>query len=235
MMKIGSGTEIFDIDGSRAPLFRDRREAGRLLAASLTDYAGRKDVVVLALPRGGVPVAFEIAMALRAPLDILTVRKLGVPGNDEYAMGAIGSGGIDMVNYDVVEALKIPSSVIAAIAARERRELTRRELAYRDHRTYPHVAGNVVIVVDDGIATGASMLVAVRALREKHPSKIVVAVPVGFQGSCALLRQDADEIVCYASLEPFGGVGASYENFAQVGDDEVRALLARSDTLRSAS
>jgi putative phosphoribosyl transferase len=234
-MKIRSGTEIFDVERRSAPLFWDRRDAGRLLAANLAEYAGRKDVVVLALPRGGVPVAFEIATALRAPLDVLTVRKLGVPRHEEYAMGAIGSGGIELVNRDVVEALSIPSSVIAAIVARERRELVRRELAYRDHRTYPHVAGNTVIVVDDGVATGASMLVAVRVLRAKHPAKIVVAVPVGSDDSCALLREDADEVVCYASLDPFSGVSASYEKFAQVDDDEVRALLARSDTLRSSS
>lgn len=205
--------------------FRDRREAGRLLASRLAGYAGRKDVVVLALPRGGVPVAYEVARALGVPLDVFSVRKLGVPGHEELAMGAISSGGAEVINRDVVAGLRISPAEIARVAERERRELERRERAYRDHRPYARIEGNVTILVDDGLATGASMLVAVQAVRARGAARIVVAVPVGPADTCAQLREAADEVVCYAIPEPFGGVGAWYDDFSQTGDEEVRALL----------
>jgi predicted phosphoribosyltransferase/nucleotide-binding universal stress UspA family protein len=209
------------------PSFRDRYEAGRVLAASLERYAGRDDIVVLGLPRGGVPVAYEIARSLGVPLDVFTVRKLGVPGHEEFAMGAIGTNGMRVLNYDVIEGLRIPHDAVVAVAERERRELERRELAYRDSRPFPALEGKTVILVDDGIATGASMLAAVAALRERHPLRIVVAVPVGAHDSCALLRQYADEIVCLRVPEYLGGVGAWYADFTQVEDAEVRSLLAQ--------
>jgi putative phosphoribosyl transferase len=206
--------------------FRDRYEAGRVLAGFLTRYAGREYVIVLGLPRGGVPVAAEIARALRAPLDVLTVRKLGVPGHEEFAMGAIGTNGMRVLNYEVIDGLRIPHDTVVEVAERERRELERRERAYRDSRPFPQLEGKTVIVVDDGIATGASMMAAVAALRERHPVKIVVAVPVGARDSCALLRQYADEVVCARVPEYLGGVGAWYADFTQVEDGEVRSLLA---------
>ncbi|MGA2393840.1 MAG: phosphoribosyltransferase [Candidatus Lustribacter sp.] len=214
--------------------FRDRREAGRLLASLLPGYAGRGDVVVLALPRGGVPVAYEIAVALGVPLDVFTVRKLGVPGHEEFAMGALASGGISVLDEGVVAGLGISHDEVVHITELERQELERRERLYRDHRTYPQLEGKNVILVDDGVATGASMLVAVKALRQKNPAKIIVAVPVGAADSCALLRRHADDVICYRTPEPFGGVGAWYDDFSQVGDDEVRTLLNRA-ALRRAS
>ncbi len=215
-------------------VFCDRREAGQLLAPLLRHYAGRRDVIVLALPRGGVPVAFEVAMSLAAPLDVFTVRKLGVPGREELAMGAIGSGGAYVLNYDVADALQISHGEVVRVAERERRELERRERLYRDNRPYPELHGKTVILIDDGLATGASMLVAVNALRRKRPEKIVVAVPVAPPETCTMLRESADEAICYETPEPFGGVGAWYENFSQVNDDEVRALLNQA-SLRRAS
>ncbi len=206
--------------------FADRRDAGRLLAVRLRQYANRGEVVVLALPRGGVPVAYEVASALHAPLDVLSVRKLGVPGHEELAMGAIGSGGLKALNYDVIDGLGIGQEEVERVAEREGRELERRERVYRDSRPYPQIEGKTVILIDDGLATGASMLVAVRALREKHPAKIVVAVPVGPRDTCAMLGEAADEVVCYAAPEFFGGVGAWYDDFRQTTDDEVRELLA---------
>ena len=205
--------------------FHDRRQAGRLLAPLLRGYAGRRDVVVLALPRGGVPIAYGVAVAIGAPLDVFTVRKLGVPGHEEFAMGAIASGGVSVLDESAIEGLRISNSEVARIAERERQELERRERLYRDHRSYPELDGKTVILVDDGIATGASMLVAVSALRQKDPAKIIVAVPVAPVESCAMLRKYADEVICYSTPERFGGVGAWYENFSQVTDDEVRALL----------
>ena len=205
--------------------FSDRRRAGRLLAPLLGRFAGRHDVVVLALPRGGVPVAYEIARELSAPLDAFTVRKLGVPGQEELAMGAIASGGTYVLNEPVIEALGISHAEIVAIAQRERQELERREHLYRDHRPFPHLEGKTVILVDDGLATGASMLVAVGALRHKQPASIVVAVPVASAEACSMLRGHADEVVCYNTPRHFGGVGSWYEDFSQVSDDEVRTLL----------
>jgi predicted phosphoribosyltransferase len=205
--------------------FADRRAAGRLLATRLADYAERDGLIVLGLPRGGIPVAYEVARALRAPLDVFSVRKLGVPGHEELAMGAIASGGANALNYDVIGALGISRDEMQRVAERERHELERREAAYRGSRPRPEVEGKIVILVDDGLATGASMLVAVQTLRERNPARIVVAVPVGPPDTCAMLRQYADEVVCYATPRRFGGVGAWYGDFAQVSDDEVRDLL----------
>jgi predicted phosphoribosyltransferase len=210
-------------------LFRDRAEAGRFLAAKLSNYAGRDDVIVLALPRGGVPVAYEVAAALGAPLEVFVVRKLGVPGHEEYAMGAIASGGVMVLNEDVVQALGIPPSVVESVAAREREELARRERLYRGERPAPQVRGRTVILVDDGLATGATMQAAVRALRQQRPARIVVAVPVGAPDTCAQLRAEADEVVCGITPEPFHAVGLWYRDFSQTSDDEVRELLAKAE------
>jgi len=208
-------------------IFRDRTDAGRRLAARMTEYAGRSDVLVLALPRGGVPVAFEVARALRAPLDVFLVRKLGVPGQEELAMGAIASGGVRVVNEDVVRHLGIPPEVIDAVAAREQGELERRERAYRDERPAPDVRGRTVILVDDGLATGSTMRAAALALRQQGPARVVVAVPVASREACEEFRGEVDDIVCAATPEPFMGVGRWYEDFSQTTDEEVRELLAR--------
>jgi predicted phosphoribosyltransferase len=205
--------------------FHDRREAGRVLASRLMRYAGRPDVLVLALPRGGVPVAFEVARALRAPLDVFLVRKLGVPGHEELAMGAIASGGVRVLNEEVVNVLRIPEEDIDAVAAEEQRELGRREHAYRDGRPAPDVRGKVVILIDDGLATGSTMRAAVAALRRRGPARIVVAVPVGAAETCAELQDEADEAVCARTPEPFYAVGLWYEDFAQTTDEEVPELL----------
>jgi putative phosphoribosyl transferase len=205
--------------------FRDRREAGRLLAEPLLQYAGRRDVVVLALPRGGVPVAFEIARALHAPLDVLTIRKLGVPGYSEFAMGAIGSGGAQVLDIGLIDRLGISRREVLDAVERERRELNRRLSLYRDRRPFPRIERNVVLLVDDGLATGASMCVAVDALRNMRPARIVVAVPVAPLATCRHFRRHADDIVCLQTPEPFEAVGNWYDDFSQVSDDEVRALL----------
>lgn len=209
-------------------VFADRREAGRQLAGRLARYAGRDDVTVLALPRGGVPVAYEVARALGAPLDVLVVRKLGVPGHEELAMGAIASGGVRVLNEEAVAGLALPSRVIDAVAAREESELLRRERLYRGGRPPLAVSGRTVIVVDDGLATGSTMLAAVRALRTGGPARIVAAVPVGSPDVCDALRADADEVVCAIRRRPLGSVGHWYEDFSQTSDDEVRALLGSS-------
>lgn len=206
-------------------MFLDRFDAGRRLAESLTAYRGRDDVVVLALPRGGVPVGFEVARALRAPLDVFTVRKLGLPGQEELAMGAIASGGVRVLNDELVRVLRIPDDVIDAAAAEEGRELERREHVYRDGRPAPPVAGRQAILVDDGLATGSSMRAAVMALRMRQPDRIIVAVPVGARETCDVLRQEADQVVCLASPEPFRAVGVWYEDFSQTTDEEVVGLL----------
>lgn len=207
--------------------FRDRADAGRALAAELSAYAGRDDVVVLALPRGGVPVGYEVARALGAPLDVFIVRKLGVPGHEELAMGAIASGGVRVLNESVVQPLRIPESVIDTIAAREQAELERREREYRDGRPAPDVRGRTVILVDDGLATGATMRAAAQALRLQQPARVVVAVPVSAEESCEELRTQVDDIVCSMTPHPFYGVGMWYEDFSQTTDAEVRELLAR--------
>lgn len=207
--------------------FHDRREAGRVLAARLMHYAGRPDVLVLALPRGGVPVAFEVARALRAPLDVFLVRKLGVPGHEELAMGAIASGGVRVLNEEVVNVLRISAEDLDAVAAEEQRELERREQAYRDGRPAPDVRGRVVVLIDDGLATGSTMRAAVAALRRRGPARIVVAVPVGAPETCAEFQDEADEAVCARTPEPFYAVGLWYEDFAQTTDAEVHELLQR--------
>lgn len=204
------------------------------MATALRRYAGKPDVVVLALPRGGVPVAYEIAIALRAPLDVFEVRKLGVPGHEELAMGAIGSGGARFLRSDVVAELRIPPDEIAAAVEREQRELERRERLYRDSRPRPQLAGRTVILVDDGVATGASMTVAVRALKAHGPARIVVALPVASIDTCAELRREADEVVCWELPDPFFAVGLWYVDFHQLADDEVRVLLDRAYERRPA-
>jgi predicted phosphoribosyltransferase len=207
--------------------FRDRRDAGKRLADELREFHDLADAVVLALPRGGVPVAFEVARALRAPLDILVVRKLGLPGHEELAMGAISSGGARVLNDHVVRAYRIDPAVIDRIAGREETEILRREQAYRSGRPMLDVRGRTVLVVDDGLATGASMRAAVRALRTMSPARIVVAVPVGSAETCAILQDEADEVVCAVQPEDFYAVGVWYDDFAQTTDEEVRDLLER--------
>src|SRR5436305_7598261 len=208
-------------------IYRDRIDAGKQLAARLTDYADRDDVLVLALPRGGVPVAYEVAQALRAPLDIFLVRKLGVPGHEELAMGAIATGGVRVLNDDVVDYLGIPGEVIDAVAADELRELERREHAYRGDRPEPDVRGKTIILVDDGLATGSTMRAAASALRRQDPARIVVAVPVSAPQTCNEYRMGVDEIICAITPEPFHAVGMWYADFSQTTDEEVRDLLAR--------
>src|SRR5262245_47865537 len=216
-------------NGEVAMLFYDRREAGQRLAEKLARYAGWPDLLVLALPRGGVPVAFEVARSLGAPLDVFLVRKLGVPGREELAMGAIASGGVRVINEDVVHELRIPANLIDMAAADEMPELRRREQAYRDGRPFPDVNNKTVILVDDGLATGATMRAAVAALRRMGPSQIVVAVPVGARQTCDEFRDLADEVVCDQQPDPFWAVGSWYRDFEQTTDDEVRRLLAHAN------
>jgi predicted phosphoribosyltransferase len=206
--------------------FQDRIDAGRQLATKLLRYAGRPDVLVLALPRGGVPVGFAVAQALEAPLDVFLVRKLGVPGREELAMGAIATGGVRVLNEDVVRHLDIPPEVIDEVTEQEGRELERREQSYRGNRPPPAVAGRIVILVDDGLATGSTMRAAVAALRRQGPARIVVAVPVGAPETCGELAREADEVVCALMPEPFYAVGLWYDDFSQTSDEEVRELLA---------
>jgi predicted phosphoribosyltransferase len=208
-------------------LFQDRADAGRQLAGKLRPFAGRDDVVVLALPRGGVPVGYEVATALGAPLDVFLVRKLGVPGHEELAMGAIASGGVRVVNEDVVRQLGVPPAWLDAAADREGQELARREAAFRGGRPAPDVRGKVVILVDDGLATGSTMRAAVAAVRRLGPARVVVAVPVGAAQTCAEFRGEADVAVCAEQPDPFFAVGTWYEDFTQTTDEEVRDLLAR--------
>jgi predicted phosphoribosyltransferase len=206
--------------------YANRREAGVVLAGRLREFAGRSDVVVLGLPRGGIPVAFEVATALNAPLDVFVVRKLGLPGHPELAMGAIASGGVRVLNDELLGQLHVPASAIDAVARVERAELERRERAYRGARPAVPLDGRIVILVDDGLATGSTMRAAVLAIRRVLPSRIVVAVPVGARETCQALNQVADDVVCAVMPEPFNAVGAWYDNFEQTTDDEVRRLLA---------
>ncbi len=216
-------------------IYRDRLEGGKHLAARLAKYANRDDVLVLALPRGGVPVGFEVARALHAPLDIFLVRKLGVPGHEELAMGAISTGGVRVLNDDVVDYLQIPFGVIDTIAAIELRELERRERAYRGDRREPDVQGKSIILVDDGLATGSTMRAAVAALRQQNPARIVVAVPVSAAQTCDEYRMGVDEIICASTPEPFRGVGQWYRDFSQTTDDEVRELLEKAQGFHPAA
>ena len=211
-------------------LFRDRRDAGRLLAEKLAAYATRPDVLVLALPRGGVPVAYEVAHRLGAPLDVFVVRKLGVPGHEELAMGAVATGGVRVLNDQLVEQLGIPDQMIDAVAARERQELARRERLYRGGRPPPDVRGRTVILVDDGLATGATMYAAIEALRKQNPDRIVVAVPTASPETCEEMKAKADHVICAITPDPFQAVGRWYQDFSQTSDEEVADLLARRST-----
>jgi predicted phosphoribosyltransferase len=208
-----------------AALFRDRQEGGRALAQALRPFAARPRLLVLGLPRGGIPVAYEVARALQAPLDVFVVRKLGVPGYEELAMGAIASGGTRVLNRRTIRELHISSEDVERVAEAEQRELDRREQAYRGQRAAPEIRDRSVIVVDDGLATGATMAAAVAALREQHPAAIIVAAPVGAAETCAALRTMADDCVCAETPHPFQGVGRWYGDFEQTTDDEVRRLL----------
>ena len=207
--------------------FTNRSEAGRRLASELSSYAGRADVLVLALPRGGVPVGFEVARILDAPLDVFIVRKLGVPGHEELAMGAIASGGTCLIDEALVRELEISEHEIHAVVRVEQRELQRRERRFRGDRPPPDVAGRTVILVDDGLATGSTMRVAVVALRQEHPARIVAAVPLAPPETCEALRLEADDVVCALTPEPFYAVGLWYEDFSQTTDEDVHALLER--------
>ena len=208
--------------------FLNRSDAGRQLAAELLPrYGGRSDVLVLGLPRGGVPVAFEIAVALDAPLDVFVVRKLGLPGHEEFGIGAIASGGVRVVDESVLRAYGVDSRTLEAITEREQRELERRERRYRDDRPFPAIQDRVVILVDDGLATGSTMRAAVAALRAEGPREIVVAVPVGAPETCSAMARLADDVVCLTTPEPFYAVGLWYENFDQTDDDEVHDLIER--------
>ena len=213
-------------DRSGPERFRDRRDAGRRLAADLMAYAGRPDVIVLALPRGGIPVGYEVAKVLGAPLDVFVVRKLGVPGYEELALGALASGGARVVNDDVLRIYRISDDTLNDVTRMEQAELERRERQYRGDRPFPELAGKIIILVDDGLATGATMRAAVAALRKKSPARVVVAVPVSAAETCAAFRGIADEIVCAVTPEPFYAVGLWYEDFSQTTDEEVRELLA---------
>ena len=208
--------------------FRDRQAAGRALAANLVPYGtDALDVLVLALPRGGVPVASEVAQVLGAPLDVFLVRKLGAPGHEELALGALASGGVRVMNDELVRSLRITEPEISAVAVREEEELLRRERLYRGVRPFPQVAGRTVILVDDGLATGATMRAAVAAVRQKNPERIVVGVPVASAEAYEMLRREADEVVCLETPEPFLGVSRWYERFPQTSDEEVQRLLER--------
>jgi putative phosphoribosyl transferase len=207
--------------------FPNRAEAGRFLATKLSRYAGRDDVIVLGLPRGGVPVAYEVARALRVPLDVFIVRKLGVPGFEELAVGAIASGGVRVLNDEVARALPNAAEIIEAVTQRETAELERREREYRDGRPSPEIHDKTAILIDDGLATGATMRAAVEALRKRGAAKIIVAVPVGPPDTCREFEDVADEVVCASAPEFFQAVGQYYEDFSQTSDEEVRDLLTR--------
>jgi predicted phosphoribosyltransferase len=209
-------------------VFADRREAGRELGRLLTRAVQPGEAIVLALPRGGVPVAYEIARALDIPLDVFLVRKLGTPGHPELAMGAIASGGIRVVNEDVVQALNVPQRQIDAVAEQEQRELERRDAAYRQGRSVPELTNRTVILVDDGLATGSTMKAAVQAVKQQQPKRIIVAVPVGALETCRMLGDMADEVICARTPQPFSAVGQWYRDFTQTSDDEVMSLLEES-------
>ena len=208
-------------------LIRDRAEAGQILATKLKQYAKRPDVIILALPRGGVPVAYQVAAILDLPLDIFLLRKLGVPGQEELAMGAIASGGVRVLNHDVIESLRIPESIIEAVAEKEKRELERRENFYKQDAPPYDLTNKTVILIDDGLATGATMRAAAEALKQQKVNKIVIAVPVAAESTCRELSELVDEIVCALTPEPFYGVGYWYDDFSQTSDGEVIDLLKK--------
>ena len=208
-------------------IFRDRTEAGQVLASKLTKYLNQVNTVILALPRGGVPVAYEIGQELGLPVDIFVVRKLGVPGHEELAMGAIASGGVRHINRDVVDQLRIDSETIDVASRREQKEIERREQLYRGQRLPVDVRNKTVILVDDGLATGSTMRAAIAALRQHRPARIVVAVPAAAPQTCSEIADEVDEIICAATPEPFYAVGQWYQEFSQTTDEEVRDLLAR--------
>ncbi len=206
--------------------FKNRRDAGMQLARHLKEYRERPDVLVLALPRGGVPVGFEVAHALDAPLDVFVVRKLGVPGHEELAMGAVASGGVRVLNEEILAALDIEEETLARVAAEEERELARRERTCRGERSMPEIRDHTIILVDDGLATGSTMKAAATALRSEDPKRIVAAVPVAAAEACDALRAEVDEIICVLTPQPFFAIGLWYEEFVQTTDEEVRRLLA---------
>lgn len=207
--------------------FQDRHHAGRQLAEKLRSYANQPNLLVLGLPRGGVPVAYEVAQELNAPLDVVLVRKLGLPGHEELAMGAIASGGMRVLNEQVLQMVNIDERTIARVTEEEQRELERRELAYRGDRPKLNVCGRTVILVDDGLATGSTMLAAALALRKQDPARLIVAVPVAAAETCEKIRAEVDEVVCALTPESFHAVGLWYEHFPQTSDEEVRILLAK--------
>lgn len=211
-------------------IFRDRADAGKRLAKELSKYSNRPDVLVLALPRGGVPVAFEVAKELNVKMDIFVVRKLGVPGNEELAMGAIASEDVRILNEDVIKSYRIPDRVIATVAANELRELERRERKYRGDIPKPEMKGMTVILIDDGLATGATMHAAVEALKTKHPAKLVVAVPTASPDTCRFFKDIVDEMICTTTPEPFYAVGAWYGDFSQTTDEKVCELLKKAQS-----
>ncbi len=205
--------------------FIDRTDAGRQLATRLAGYSGRSDVIVLALPRGGVPVAREVARLLRAPLDVFLVRKLGVPGHSELAMGAIAEGGVEVLSDDLIQEIGISATMVQQVAVRERAELDRRAALYRGGRPLPDLRGRIAVLIDDGLATGSTMEAAVLALRRLQPARIVIGAPVGARDTCERIARLADEVVCLATPEPFQAVGLWYDEFTQTTDDEVKRLL----------
>jgi predicted phosphoribosyltransferase len=211
--------------------FKDRRDAGRKLAQKLSAYAGRPNMLVLALPRGGVPVAYEVALILSIPLDVFIVRKLGLPGREELAIGAIASGGIRILNADIIRTLSVPDEAVNFVVRRESQELQRREKLYRGDRPPPEVRDRTIILIDDGLATGASMRAAVAGLRAQHPAGIVAAVPAASSEACEVIQSEVDEMICAITPEPFYGVSRWYEDFAQVTDEEVRILLEEANRL----
>jgi putative phosphoribosyl transferase len=213
-------------------LFNDRVDAGKKLAKKLSEYANRSDVIILALPRGGVPVAFEVAKELNVKMDVFIVRKLGVPGNEELAMGAIASDNIRVLNEDVIRSFQIPQSVIDEVAVNELRELERRERLYRGNRPKPDISGSTVILIDDGLATGATMRAAAAAVKTKNPAKIVIAVPTAASDTCSAFENEVDKTICVATPEPFYGVGAWYEDFSQTTDKEVCELLNKAAKIK---
>lgn len=209
-----------------ANILQNRTQAGQLLAIDLTEYVNRSDVLVLALPRGGVPVAFEIAKKLNLPLDVCLVRKLGVPKRKELAMGAIGSGGVKIINQDIINWLNIPEDIIDEVTAQEQIELERRDRLYRENRPFPLLENQTIILVDDGIATGSTLRAAIATIKQHHPQKIIIAVPVAPPEICQQLKSEVDEVVCYLQPDPLHSISLWYENFSQTSDQEVRDLLA---------